>query len=806
MSMMLRYYRSVHVLVLLGVVAYSVAEENLVYAMIALPVIIAAYLIVGGPGGRPLPRWIINLALLGATVAMAMQWTEPLGNTVSVLCSYLVWLQLVKLFEPRTPRDQSQIIVLSLMLAVGACLTSVTPELGAVLVLYVPALLVTVMLYQVYAAHARASAPAAALSATSDTAPARAGIAPMLVRWTIGTGAAPEHQRLSRLLHAGHRARSDLNRCAWLAALIVLMLAPLIYIFMPRGVGASFFGQWQPANTPAVTGFRDHVQLGSQGLISESQRMVMTVRVDVPGQREDGLGKPYRLRGAVLDRYDPSIGLWRRSEFVASTDRRRNVNPTEARPLPPSNPRVPLICVHITPIDQPVGSLFSVWRPLWARWESGRRGENYQYNSFDGQMDVPIRTSGTGYTVVCAPGEPAPSGPQAILALRELEPLSGEFQWVEEASAGRSMPEPPPPQFHEGPIHDLAAKLLSEARIDLQSEEWDTRRRAVSHFLRHLQTRYTYTTQMTAPTPGRDPIESFLFDPERGGRGHCEYFAAALAAMSLSVGVPARVVTGYICSEYDPISGEYSVRENHAHAWVEAEVRPGLWEEFDPSPSSDISRLHHPSGALASIVRSMIDAMQFAWIEGVVTFDSNRQSGVLQGFASKPLEAIRALNQRIAAMLANEEALAQDSRTVFWTRLAGWSVLLAIALMLAVHLLVSRIVRLVRRLRSGRPALAAIIADPAMERLQGYADRLQRALAKAGAPRPEHCPTRTHLDSLDERLALLAAPARSLIDLYYRARFARDRLDRAELHLAGELIGRVEAEASRLAAAASRRK
>ena len=29
--------------------------------------------------------------------------------------------------------------------------------------------------------------------------------------------------------------------------------------------------------------------------------------------------------------------------------------------------------------------------------------------------------------------------------------------------------------------------------------------------------------------------EMFLFDPERGGRGHCEYFASALAAMSLSV-------------------------------------------------------------------------------------------------------------------------------------------------------------------------------------------------------------------------------------------------------------------------------
>ncbi len=796
MSLLLRYYRCVHLLVCLGILAYSIAEEDLVYALIAVPVVIAAYLIVGGPGGRPLPRWVINLSLLGATIAMGMKWTEPLGNTISVLCSYLVWLQLIKLFEPRTPRDQSQVVMLSLMLAVGACLTSVTAELGAVLVVYVPVLLVTVMLYQVYAAQARAAAVE-----DDQAGPIVVKAAPSwwgtLVRWVVGAGGTPSHQRLAPAIHAGGRGRADLSRVGWCAGIIIAALAPMVYVAMPRGFGEDFFGQLQPANAPSVTGFRDHVQLGSQGLITESQRVVLKARIESPGRPEFNLGRPYRLRGAVLDRYDEETGVWRRSSYVASTDRRfvlgvsHHLGPAE-HPRP-SNPRGPFLLVHVTLLDQPVNCLFTVWKPIGFEWATAGRKERYESNLFDGQTEVSIRPGGMAYTAVCAPIELAPPGPVPLMSGRSEGPPFDDFVYVAVTNRGEPMPDPPPPQFQEGPIHEFASRLLREARIALDSEEWDSRRRAVSALVRHLQSHYAYTTQMTAPAPGEDPIEMFLFDKERGGRGHCEYFASALAAMTISVGIPARVVTGYVASEFDPATETYTVRENHAHAWVEAEVRPGLWEEFDPSPTAEVSRLHHPQGTIASAFRKIIDAMQFAWIEAVVSFDRDRQAGALQSFTLKPLEALRVFNTRLALLLANEEQIAQDNRTVYWTRLAGWSVLLAIGVLLAIHLAVSRGLRMVARFRAGGPRRAAINRDPRLQELTEHFNRMLRALARAGAAKPVHLPAMAYLRSLDSRHAGVVEPALRLAELYYCARFAGDPVRRSDLKAASDSVRAVEA-------------
>lgn len=792
MNLLLRYYRCVHLLVCLGVLAYSVAEENLVYAIIAVPGVIAAYLIVGGPRGRPLPRWVINLALLAATLMMAMNWAEPLGNTISVLCSYLVWLQLIKLFEPRNPRDQAQIILLSLMLAVGACLTSVTPEMGAVLVVYLPVLLVTVMLFQLYAAHAGAASSEPVAAAVTER-PRPTGWSHAIMQFVIGDRTITTHQRLPSVAHASLRGRSNLSRTGMLAAMIIAALAPMVYVTIPRGLGEDFFGPWQPANTPAITGFRDHVQLGAQGIISESQRIVMNVKVESTDRLTIPAARQFRLRGAVLDRYDSDMGMWRRSSYVSSTDRRFQVAGGD---FPrPTNPRGPFLLLHVTLLDQPVNHLFTIWKPLWVTWEGGVRRQSYISNHFDGQVEIARRVRGMSYTAVCATTELSPPGPVAFTVSPDpAPPFEREFVRVDER--GEPFPGPPEGQFQSGPIYDLAQRVLREARIVRNPDDWHYPRRAVGAFVRHLQNNYLYTTQMTAPAPGEDPIEMFLFDTDRGGRGHCEYFASALAAMSLAAGVPARVVTGYVASEYDITSDTYTVRENQAHAWVEAEVRPGLWEEFDPSPSEDISRLHNPQGTIAATFRKFIDAMQFAWIEGVVTFNRERQVGAFQEFSLKPLEALRTFNKRLANMLANEQEIAQENQAVYWTRLAGWAVLIATAVLLVGHIVVLRSVRMVSRLvAGGAPRVDPLSLDPRMIELTRLYQRMLQTLARAGIAKPVHRPALAHLSSLGGDRSALVEPAMRLADLYYRARFAGQRVRREDLAAAEGSLRAVEAAA-----------
>jgi hypothetical protein len=83
---------------------------------------------------------------------------------------------------------------------------------------------------------------------------------------------------------------------------------------------------------------------------------------------------------------------------------------------------------------------------------------------------------------------------------------------------------------------------------------------------KYLKTQFGYTLTLPSIRPA-DPLAYFLFDRKRG---HCEYFASALAVMLRTVAIPSRVVTGFQHGEFNDITSQYVVRGSDAHAWVEA--------------------------------------------------------------------------------------------------------------------------------------------------------------------------------------------------------------------------------------------
>lgn len=101
-----------------------------------------------------------------------------------------------------------------------------------------------------------------------------------------------------------------------------------------------------------------------------------------------------------------------------------------------------------------------------------------------------------------------------------------------------------------------------------------------------------YTTDLRREKPKVDPIEDFLFHSKAG---HCERFATALVLMLRSQGIPAVFVLGFKGCEHVE-DGRYVVKQEHAHAWVEALVPvPGQaprdpfllsyhWRALDPTP------------------------------------------------------------------------------------------------------------------------------------------------------------------------------------------------------------------------------
>ncbi|HET9222052.1 MAG TPA: transglutaminaseTgpA domain-containing protein, partial [Roseiflexaceae bacterium] len=99
---------------------------------------------------------------------------------------------------------------------------------------------------------------------------------------------------------------------------------------------------------------------------------------------------------------------------------------------------------------------------------------------------------------------------------------------------------------------------------------------ALEQFLRELP--YSYQVQ---PLPGGgDAVYQFLFQMRSG---YCTYYASAMAVMARSLGIPARVATGYATGTYDPAAGVYIVHEADAHAWPELYIN-GRWLPFEPTP------------------------------------------------------------------------------------------------------------------------------------------------------------------------------------------------------------------------------
>lgn len=101
------------------------------------------------------------------------------------------------------------------------------------------------------------------------------------------------------------------------------------------------------------------------------------------------------------------------------------------------------------------------------------------------------------------------------------------------------------------------------------------RARALETFLRQ----YPYSLEVAPPPPDRDPVDFFLFDLQSG---YCDYYASAMVVMARSIGLPSRMVIGYLAQQPDE-RGLQTVYQINAHAWVEVYFHDIGWVEFEPT-------------------------------------------------------------------------------------------------------------------------------------------------------------------------------------------------------------------------------
>ena len=157
--------------------------------------------------------------------------------------------------------------------------------------------------------------------------------------------------------------------------------------------------------------------------------------------------------------------------------------------------------------------------------------------------------------------------------------------YIPDLSAAR-LEQDPMPQFESGDVTwdlDFTA-LSSDARSLAQraveghtATEYDI----VTALTSWLQANYRYSLEIGHVQPGVDAVDQFLFADKKG---YCEQFATAATLMLRSLGIPARLATGYSTGTYDPVLNQSVVRERDAHAWVEVFFPNDGWVPVDPSP------------------------------------------------------------------------------------------------------------------------------------------------------------------------------------------------------------------------------
>jgi protein-glutamine gamma-glutamyltransferase len=250
-----------------------------------------------------------------------------------------------------------------------------------------------------------------------------------------------------------------------------------------------------------------------------------------------------------------------------------------------------------------------------------------------------------------------------------------------------------------------------------------------------------FVYSLTPEPLGADAIDDFLFNTREGFCGH---YASAFVTLMRAAGVPARVVTGYLGGEWNPIGRYLLVRQSDAHSWAEVWLSGRGWTRVDPTAVvaperlrrgildllpdalSVPERLLRASPWLARLLQRW-DAANMSWTEHVVKFDYRSQ-----------LELLARLGVR-----------SPDARYL------GWSFMLALCAWLAIiawHVG-----------RSLRPAPPDTLA-------RAYA-RLCRKLARIAPARAPHQGPMSLADTVIAQRPDLRDPVRALLTRYAQLRF-----------------------------------
>ncbi|HET6332078.1 MAG TPA: DUF3488 and transglutaminase-like domain-containing protein [Polyangiales bacterium] len=652
--------------------------------------------------------WNLSVVAMFVLQCIRAGATEP---TLAMAIEFAAFLQISRLWNRRTAADYQQIAVLAFVHLIAATVLSASLSYALIFIGFViatPWMLALSQLRREIEGNYPASVP--------NDERAQAAVRRVLAS--------------KRVVGASFLVNTAL------LALPLFAMTLTIFVVVPR-VGQGFLNLSR-SHGQRVAGFGSEVELGGFGVIRDDPTVVLRV-TPLPKVDERAPRMSLRMRGTSFDHYDGK--RWTRSpsspQLLPNIDREQYLIRRPADRV--HDQALQIILDHL---DEPVvfipyGAVAITVPPRVVHAQAVSRNIVHSAG-LDLRYEDPDEL-GLIYTAYVS------RDPAEMDLLPTLSERRQRYLQV--------------PKGHEK-IAELAARVKGDAPTSLEAA------RRVLEYLH--SSRFKYSLEQPE-VKNENPLEVFLF---KARRGHCEYFASAMAIMLRTLEIPTRNVTGFVGGRYNPYGGYYALRQGDAHSWVEAYIEGRGWVTFDPTPPSRSAV--GPRQSVWADLQALIDAMRTRWMTSVVGYDLRTQVNMLR---------------RLARFFATQDGGGANSGGANELTQTHWKTFGRNALVIVLAACV--IVGIWRwRTRHRRKPNERVIPEHVEQAVKLYRE-LERALASSGYARPTAVTPIEHARALRTGGFACASDVQDVTESYMRVRYGGEILPPSELPKLRSAVARV---------------
>ncbi|MDP6152031.1 MAG: DUF3488 and DUF4129 domain-containing transglutaminase family protein [Phycisphaeraceae bacterium] len=674
MQLVFLFRKLVFFQVTLGILAFCIAEGNPGLLLVAGALAVLAWYVAEGPTGQPVPKVVINTGSITAVLWLVFDLVVRHEEMLIAMGHFTMWLQVLMLYAKKSNREYAQMLILSLLQMVGASILSVSMIYGFLLAGYCVIALFTVVLFQMKLTSDQV------LEGAQDAAPRGVRVArtkPVVCkghRWQFRTTA------LTVGIFSG------------LIAVVVFVLLPrdstiaqrskLAQMVEPRRKttqftsrvtldgGAPSAGSRQTVLTMRITrngrpieqedrkwllrgAALDRYDKDSRSWVRSTSREDQDVVLNVPetgvqlvelSDDEPVLDAQITLRQTG----DGTLFTLHPITYIggASLDK-VTFNPEDQQLSAIDSIGSAVMYHHRVALDAPDG-MFEQYRDRWPvrKWRPPHRSRLRRHTQLSGAA-APAPAAGearpdtrqvqrdTGAADVQGDDKHPPARAHhpdtPIEREREspiLEPLAKWFRGRANVRRSKNDDRYWPTRLHLQRVSALARTKVMDAGVpgDRLEPAIPTDPAIVNALVRFLQQDFEYSLTYPPGPENYDPVIEFLFHRREG---HCELFASALAAMTRSLGMRSRVVTGFLTTEFNRVGRYYVARQSNAHAWCEVHCGTRGWVTFDATPVQPVLAEHRASTGWFATLRQAYEHLEFVWIRTVISYDAEARKRVL---------------------------------------------------------------------------------------------------------------------------------------------------------------------------------